>query len=282
MKLKFLALDRRRAKKNTILQLLLSVTLLIALQGCGTLSNGQKWGADATLSPGWDRIKISAINAAKDPETWAPVAGALALQAGHMDKRISDWATDKHPIFGSGKNAGNWSDRLELSSGAVYLATVIAAPSGNDTSEWLTAKAKGLSIGLAASGITSGTTTVIKKLSGRKRPNGGSEYSFPSGHESGTAALTTLAMRNLDSMSLSRESRLFADIGIASIAIGTGWGRIEAKAHYPSDVLVGYALGHFVSSVINDSFLGLDNKKTPLVIIEPSRKGVFAGLNWTF
>jgi hypothetical protein len=282
MYLDFCAMHHHRAQKSPILLLLLSAITLITLQGCGTLSNGHKWGGDATLSPGWDRIKTSAVSAALSPETWAPVAGALALQISNMDHHISNWASDKHPIFGSGKNAGNWSDYLELSSGVVYLATVMATPSGDDTSEWLTAKAKGFSVGLAVSGITSGTTTMIKSISGRKRPSGGSEASFPSGHESGTAALTTLAMRNLDSMSLSQESRLFADIGIAGIAVGTGWGRIEAKAHYPSDVLVGYALGHFFSAFINDAFLGLDNKKSPMITMEPSRKGMYVGLNWTF
>jgi hypothetical protein len=57
---------------------------------------------------------------------------------------------------------------------------------------------------------------------------------------------------------------------------------VEAKKHYPSDVLVGYALGHFLSAFINDSFLGVDNEDTPQLIVEPSQKGAWVGLSWTF
>jgi len=265
----------------SLLLLLLSIAL-IPFQGCGTVSNGRGWGQDATLTPGWDRIKRSAVDAALSPETWGPIAGAMVLQIGHMDKRISDWASDNNPVFGSENNAAKWSNYLEFSSGVVYFTTVMATPGGDDASEWLTDKAKGLAIGAAASGITSASTTILKKVSSRTRPNGSAETSFPSGHESDTAVLTTLAMRNIDSLSLSPESRMIADIGIAGIAVGTGWGRVEGKKHYPSDVLVGYALGHFFSAFINDAFLGPDNGKAPQLTLAPSRKGMWVGLNWSF
>jgi hypothetical protein len=220
----------------------LSLITLPILQGCGTLSNGRGWGQDATLTPGWDRIKESAVNAALSPETWMPVAASLALQVDDMDKRISDWASKKTPVFGSNQNASNWANYLEDSSGAVYFATVMATPSGDDPSGWLTAKVKGLAIGVAASGITSGSTSLLKKIAKRARPNDpNSDKSLPSGHASGAAVFTTLARRNLESISLSPGS-----------------------------------------AFINDAFLGLDNKKAPLVIFEPSRKDVFVGLHWMF
>jgi hypothetical protein len=262
--------------------LFLSVMSLMMSQGCGTLSNGRRWGQDATLTPGWERIKESAVNAALSPETWGPVAGAIVLQINDMDKGISDWASDKHPVFGSGEKASNWSNYLETTSGAVYFTTVMATPSGDDASEWLTAKAKGLAIGLAASEITGGSTSLIKGLTRRTRPNGANDKSLPSGHASGTSVFITLARRNLDSIALSPGSRLFADIGIVSLAAGTCWARVEAKAHYPSDVLAGYALGHFFSAFLNDAFLGLDNRKAPQLTLEPSRKGLWVGLSWRY
>jgi hypothetical protein len=262
--------------------LFLALIALTVFQGCGTLSNGRGWGQDATLTPGWDRIKESAVNAALSPETWGPVAGAIVLQINDMDKGISDWASDKHPVFGSGKKASNWSNYLETTSGAVYFTTVMATPSGDDASEWLTAKAKGLAIGLAASEITGGSTSLIKGLTRRTRPNGANDKSLPSGHASGTSVFITLARRNLDSIALSPGSRLFADIGIVSLAAGTCWARVEAKAHYPSDVLAGYALGHFFSAFLNDAFLGLDNRKAPQLTLEPSRKGLWVGLSWRY
>jgi membrane-associated phospholipid phosphatase len=267
---------------HIFLLLLLLLISVIPFQGCGTLSNGRGWGQDATLTPGWDRIKEAATNAALSPETWIPVATSLALQIDDMDKRISHWASDNNPIFGSQNNAAKWGNYLEDSSVAAYFITTIATPSGDDPTGWLTAKAKGLALGATVSVITSRSTSLMKKLSGRTRPGGGSNTSFPSGHASGTAVFTTLARRNLESTSLSHGSRLFAEIGIVGIAVGTGWSRVEAKAHYPSDVLFGYALGHFFSAFINDAFLGLNNEKAPQLTIEPSRKGVLVGLGWAF
>jgi hypothetical protein len=69
---------------------------------------------------------------------------------------------------------------------------------------------------------------------------------------------------------------------IMGIAVGTGWARVEANKHNPSDVLVGYALGHFLSAFINDAFLGLDHEKAPLLNIEQSDKGISISLNWSF
>jgi membrane-associated phospholipid phosphatase len=271
----------QKLPKNYGLLLILFI-ILMALQGCGTLSDGQKWGHDATLTPGWDRIRTSAVNAALSPETWEPVAGALALQVGHMDRRISEWASDKNPVFGSLDNAEKWSDHLRDASGAVYFITVLATPSGDDAFDWLTSKAKGLAIGLVASEVTGGGTSLLKRAAGRTRPDGSNDVSFPSGHASSSAAFTTLARRNLEFIPMSQGSRLAADIGISGLSVGTGWARVEAKKHYPSDVLAGYALGHFVSAFINDAFLGLDNNKAPLITMEPSRKGVYVGLDWTF
>lgn len=38
----------------------------------------------------------------------------------------------------------------------------------------------------------------------------------------------------------------------------TAWARVAANKHYPTDVLAGAALGHFLMAVIHDSFMGLD------------------------
>ena len=66
------------------------------------------------------------------------------------------------------------------------------------------------------------------------------------------------------------------------IAAGTAWARIEAGEHYPSDVLVGYALGHFFSAFIQDAFLGLDTKEGPFITVTPSKKGIALGLYGTY
>jgi hypothetical protein len=98
----------------------ISITLLMLfiLNGCGTMQNGKGWGEEATISPGWDRVGKAAYNSLVSPLTWGPVAGAAVLQIGAWDKHLSNWASDKTPIFGSQTNASNWSDYLMYTSGA--------------------------------------------------------------------------------------------------------------------------------------------------------------------
>lgn len=38
------------------------------------------------------------------------------------------------------------------------------------------------------------------------------------------------------------------EIGFGMITAGTAWARVEGGVHYPSDVLAGMALGHFVEN----------------------------------
>ena len=38
-----------------------------------------------------------------------------------------------------------------------------------------------------------------------------------------------------------------------ALLVGVAWGRIEAGKHYPSDVLAGYALGHFLAALVDNA-----------------------------
>ena len=103
--------------------------LLGACQGCATLSNGRGWGQDATLTPGWRRVESAAVKAVLDPETWAPLAGAVLLQVENADTRIADWAADNTPLFGSAGTASRWSDDLLLATESAYWLSVLITPS---------------------------------------------------------------------------------------------------------------------------------------------------------
>jgi hypothetical protein len=80
------------------------------------LPNGRGWGEDATIVPGWERVRASAVNAASDPWVWAPLAGAAATQVGDFDRKISNWARRETPEFGSQANATTWSNDLRSAS----------------------------------------------------------------------------------------------------------------------------------------------------------------------
>jgi membrane-associated phospholipid phosphatase len=239
------------------------------LAGCGTLPSGRGWGQDATLFPGWQRLGKAARHAAFSPETWAPATAALVLQIDDWDEDISEWAVDNTPIFGSPEDAEDASDYLRDATGVIYFLAALATPSGEEPKAWSVAKLKGLTVGVTAVLLTDGTTELLKNATDRKRPDGSDDESFPSGHTSSASAFTTLANRNLQSLSLSKTNRTLLRIGFTTLAAGTGWARVEAGRHYLSDVLVGYALGHFISSFFNDAFLAWSRMRHPDLALRP-------------
>lgn len=256
--------------------LLCVVLALLGASGCATMSGGAAWGENATLTPGWERIRESAVNAAQDPYVWVPLAGAAVFQVGDWDREVADWARRERPLFGSQRNAERWSDDLRSASSVAYAATVLLTPSGDEADQWLLNKAKGLTVGLAARAATSATTQALKRGVDRERPDGSERLSFPSGHASASAVNTRLASRNLRAIEMSDGTRRLLDMGLLTLTIGTSWARIEAGKHYPSDTLFGMALGNFFATFINDAFLGAPANDRRGVLIEalPGGAGV--------
>jgi len=266
------------SSRHLIILLLLSGLLA----GCGTLPNGRRWGQDATFFPGWQRVGKAARDAAFSPETWAPAAAALVLQVDDWDEEISEWAVDNTPVFGSPEDAEDASDYLREATGVVYFITALATPSGEDPGQWSVAKLRGLTVGVAAVLLTHGTTEVLKETTDRTRPDGSDDDSLPSGHTSSASAFVTLANRNLQYLSLSKTNRTLLRVGFTALAGATGWARVEAGRHFPSDVLEGYALGHFISAFFNDAFLGLDQAGGPRLILEPSKDSLMVGIRFVY
>jgi len=57
---------------------------------------------------------------------------------------------------------------------------------------------------------------------------------------------------------------------------------VEGKAHYPSDVLAGAALGHFLTAFIYDAFMNLPEDSKVDVAIAPLDGGATINLAWRF
>lgn len=190
-----------------------------------------------------------------DPWVWTPLAGAVVLQIDDWDRRTSDWAREHTPIFGSRQNAENWSDSLRTGSLALPLITLLATPGGDQPNEWLIDKAKAGAVETAAVVATNLSTAGLKHGADRERPNEHDRKSFPSGHTSTAAVAGQLAAINLDAIDIDANLKRAANVGIDAVVLGTGWARIESGWHYPSDTLVGMALGHFFASFIARSFL---------------------------
>jgi len=248
--------------------------LLLCLTGCAALPGARRWGEDATISPGWERVRAAAVNAARDPWVWAPLAGAAGLQIGSWDRKISDWAVRETPVFGSPRNAATWSDDLRNTALLTDTITTLIAPSGDDARTWFVNKLEGYAVDLAAVGAANGVTGVLKVNVGRMRPSMTNTESFPSGHATSAATADRLAARNLAYFDLSAGARQRLTYGLDALTVATAWARVEAGAHYPADTLVGMAIGNFSANFFRDAFFDPAGDGRQALAIVPTDGGL--------
>lgn len=234
-----------------------ALAALAVLASCATLPGGRGWGEDVTLAPGWKRVGDAALGAVETPRFWGPLAAAAVFQIDGWDQRASGWARRNTPIFGSQHRAYDWSYRLRAASAYAYFASVLAAPSGKRRGTWVLDKIRGLAVGYAAVGATDEESALLRDAAARERPNGAATGSMPSSHTSRSAVLTELAEQNLQAIDMSRTTRRILDFGLDGLTYATAWARVEAGYHYPSDTLVGMAIGNFNGAFFNDAFMGL-------------------------
>jgi len=259
----------------------IALLLLLLASGCGTMANGRRWGEDATWRPGWGRVGTVAVETALDPQTWGPLVVAGLLQVEDADGRISDWAVDHAPIFGSPENAQDAVDWTGKSLDMMFYASLAATPSGDDPGEWGWNKLRGGMVEFAGFGVAEISVDELKDATGRTRPSGGDDQSFPSSHARRSAADVTLAARNMDAMNLPGTARVTMKTGLYSLGAVSAWSRVEAQGHYPSDVLAGWAVGHFWTAFFHDAFLYKDGP--PFVVqMLPEPDGMQARLVWRF
>lgn len=115
--------------------------------------------------------------------------------------------------------------------------------------------------------MTGITTQIIKHLTHRHRPNQddpsnprlwegpitGWEYtSFPSGHTSTAFALASL-------ISSIYKDKIWVGIVSYTIATGVAWSRVYENNHWPSDVLIGAALGFAIGKTVYHVMQGRTN-----------------------
>jgi len=153
------------------------------------------------------------------------------------------------------------------------LVTALIRPADATEQAWSRQKAQHL----AAEGITVGTTFAatqrLKEGIGRTGPDGWKDTSMPSEHSSGAFLFSTLSNRNLDALRHNRSLRVPLQVSNIALAAGVGWGRVEGGHHFPSDVLAGAALGHFMAAFMHDAFLGHPSDFTVALALNPSAEG---------
>lgn len=260
---------------------LLALSVLI-LAGCGTLPSGRRWGEDALFPIDGDRISRAAHNAFFNLNTLVPLAGAAVFAIDDFDEKASDWAVKHTPVFGSPKDARDASDNLKGALKIEAFITALATASGDFSDEWVVSKAKGGLVELAAVGAVDATTDLLKSATGRARPDEGNGESFPSGHASSAFSYATLSNRNIDSINMPRSLKTPIQVGNLLLASGVAWARVEGQKHYPSDVLAGAALGHFLTAFIHDAFLNLPEDRDVGFTVFPIKGGAAVALSFRF
>jgi len=251
------------------------LVIAMLMTACTSLPKGHApWGQDTTLSPGWQRLKQATIKALKDPQVWLPTAGAALFIVADWDDNVSDWAIDHHPLSDDAKDADDLSDDLRSFTTAAYVASSLLLPSGDNMREVAWNKSKAMGVGLLAIGLNDGITEGLKSLNDRERPDKTGSDSFPSKHASEASVRATLAARNLDYINMNTNLRRGLQGTVYTAAGLTGWARIEAAKHYPSDVLFGYALGHFIGAVVNDVFITPASQGDVMISVTPEQSGL--------
>ena len=205
--------------------------------------------------PDGARWRTASRDALRDPGTWVPAAGALVFGLTNLDDEVADWAMTERPLFGTADNADEASDNLQSATRLGMYATALAVPGGDDP--W-GRKIERLLLQQVTAGGIKGLVKLTKSATGRTRPDGSDDRSFPSGHAAAAFSFGTFGKRNLDDLRLGRGWTRGLKIGFRLGEAGTAWARIEADKHYPSDVMASAALGNFIASLMHDAFLKRD------------------------
>ncbi|MCP3918105.1 MAG: phosphatase PAP2 family protein [bacterium] len=262
--------------------LLLSLCLLSGCTTPGFPEHGGKWGEGMTLLPNGGRLRTAASEAFSHPWTWVPAVGALAIEISDQDDDISEWARDHTPVFGSKSNAAEQStDLRNLLRDAVAVSTVFT-DSGSEPGLWLQRKVVGYSAFEASAWMRNEATDLFKRSSGRLRPDTSDDRSFPSGHTSAAFNYAVWTNSNLDYIDMHgglREGLKWTNLLVAA---GVGWGRVEAGRHYPTDVLLGAALGNATSLFFQRAFVGIPEPGEPQLKLQITPDGFAIGLHWSF
>jgi membrane-associated phospholipid phosphatase len=169
-----------------------------------------------------------------EPAALLPVGlGVSAAIISHWDKTL---ARKWQGLLGGHETLSNIGQST-LIAGVLVIGTFFPGDGRNWWDEWWT-------IGEAFAGAAA-TDYLLKSLVKRPRPGdtpgtGIGTHSFPSGHATTAFTAATLIERN---------SGLAVGLPAYAVAAFTGFERVEAGRHYPSDVLAGAAIGTLFASV---------------------------------
>ena len=176
------------------------------------------------------------------------VQGFRPEQIANLD-RARVIAFDRVATYNQSLSAGKTSDYLSMGSKFLPVLFLAGDRTRSDFQEIALLYAETYM-------VANGLTTLTKSAVGRPRPfvfneevpvnkklGKGARYSFFSGHTSKTAAMTFFTAKVFADFHPDSEWRPFIWAAAAAVPAVTGYMRVRSGNHYPTDVMVGYAVG---------------------------------------
>lgn len=241
------------------------------------------WGEEAGYPIRWERVKKAFHKNITSKHVWIPALSAGVIHVGNYDEKISNWASSENPIFDSSKQASRYSDSFKETLLISTYATSLLTSSWDQSDSWIDYfinKVRGTAVVYLSINAGIDTTNNIRKFVFRERPSGSDFRSLPSGHATEAGSYNVLIHRNIESIGMSESFQTAGELVSTTLAAGTAWSRVEAKAHYPTDVLLGYSLGHFMSGFVFDSLMNLEDHE--FVSLYPTRDGATLAYRLTY
>ncbi len=232
-----------------------ALLVLFVAAGCRSDTSGNRFDRHFS-APIWANAFQEQLD---HPEQSVPALDMLIATPLFMatDDEVSDDAI--HHYITEGTHPG---DVMALALGGAVAATSLldlAEGEGAGT----------LEIGAEALGATAIVTQVLKTVTHRKRPEGNSYESFPSGHASFAFASATFLARYVDGAVDGWGDKLGYLAYLPATYVGIS--RVEGQRHFASDVTFGAFLGIFITNWVWNAHRAPPDEARP-TIEDPRRK----------
>ena len=188
-------------------------------------------------------------------------------------------AFDRNAINNFSESALQTSDLLLYGSMLAPLSLLLDKKVRQD---WLTVGVMGVEVLMITYGVTSTTKASVLRtrpyaynpdvsLELKQEPD--ARYSFFSGHTAVSASVTFFAAKVFSDMNPNSKWKPLVWVGAAVVPAATGWARVEAGKHFPTDVVAGYVVGAAIGYFIPVLHLKKDVSKATLNL-EPHSNGL--------